>query len=108
MPAIISDIWQYVSALRRHWVGFVTGSAVTAVFEWLAFRGTPIPEIAWKAFLFGGIPVAGFLAWREQYRTRPRLRIRVSSQADIPGDDPRKYHRLFVRNDGPGVATNVR
>ncbi|HYS20413.1 MAG TPA: hypothetical protein VEO73_04935 [Gemmatimonadales bacterium] len=111
MPAITSEILHYLNALRRKWVGFVTGSTVTAFFEWLAFRGTPIPEVLWKAFLFGGIPVAGFLAWREQYRTltsKPRLRIRVSSQPDFPGDDPRTAHRLIVHNDGPGAAETVR
>lgn len=66
-----ADLWEYIKALFRHWKGFVTGSALALGLAVLAWRGIEFPDRSWGIVFLGGVAVAGFLAWREQYRRRP-------------------------------------
>lgn len=66
-----ADLWEYIKALFRHWKGFVTGSAVGLGLTVLTWRGIEFPDRSWGIVFLGGVAVAGFLAWREQYRRHP-------------------------------------
>ena len=68
---MLTDLWEYIKALFRHWKGFVTGSALGLGLTVLTWRGIEFPDRSWGIVFLGGVVVAGFLAWREQYRRRP-------------------------------------
>jgi hypothetical protein len=60
------DLVQYSKALGRRWYALAVGPASLALSLW----GTGGQISLWGAveLLLLGIPIAGFIAWREQYR----------------------------------------
>ncbi len=68
---MLTDLWEYIRALFRHWKGFVMGSAVGCRNSGSDMEGIEFPDRSWGIVFLGGVVVAGFLAWREQYRRHP-------------------------------------
>lgn len=69
------DLGQYVQALRKQWLGLITGpTASFLLLVWQVFRHTDIPTWVFWVVTVAGIPVAGFLAWCEEHAkvTGPR------------------------------------
>jgi hypothetical protein len=114
-----------IARLVARWVGMTSGGGSLLFGLFMLYRsatGNPVPPnqalvvIGWVAFVTFVLS-AGAGWWLEHDKVREleqalarktSLRVRVASQPDIPGDDPRTTHRLFVHNDGPGAATDVR
>jgi len=62
------DIWQYARALWKHWASLLAGPTVTVVLlVWQVFEQANIPEWVFWVIAAPGVPVAGFLAWREEH-----------------------------------------
>src|SRR5712692_7308767 len=63
------DVWQYVRALWKHWASLLAGPTATVILlVWQVFEKTNItPWVFWLVALTG-VPVAGFLAWRDEHR----------------------------------------
>jgi len=72
------DVWQYLKALGKHWVGLIAARPIASLvlLLWSVFLKTNIPAGAFWVAALTGIPVAGFLAWREERR-------KVAGQADV-------------------------
>src|SRR2546427_9308954 len=62
------DLWAYVQALWRHWASLLAGPTATVILlVWQVFARTNItPWVFWLVALTG-IPLAGFLAWRDEH-----------------------------------------
>ena len=64
--------------LGKHWIGLVgaaVGSAALAVFQGLT--GKTVPPLVYLVVIVGGVAIASFFAWREQYRAVERAKDEV-------------------------------
>jgi len=53
----------------RHWAGLLSGPTATVILlVWQVFAKTNIPPWVFWLVALTGIPLAGFLAWREEHR----------------------------------------
>src|SRR5262245_53687358 len=63
---VMSDLFTYLRAVGRHWMVGVTGGAIAVGLMLTIFY--PLPKNIIGAALVGYVLVAGFYAWRDQYR----------------------------------------
>src|SRR6267143_4335890 len=67
------DFGRYLQGLRRQWLGLITGpTASFLLLLWQVFKHTDIPTWVFWVVAAAGIPVAGFLAWREEHEKLAR------------------------------------
>lgn len=89
------DIWLYLQALWKHWASLLAGPTATVILlVWQVFARTNIPSWVFWLVALTGIPLAGFLAWRdehmkvlgqasaEQLEEQRRLRDRADKMVD--------------------------
>ena len=109
------DLWLYVQALGRHWIGLVTGPVATLMLLiWQQFAKIAIPNWVFWVVLATGIPIAGFLAWREEHQAvqgltkKPTLQLRFLQQEPYLLQHRFPCYRVGVYNSGPAPAENVK
>ena len=62
------DIGQYLRALWKHWASLLAGPTVTvALLVWQVFEQANIPTWVFWVIAAPGVPIAGFLTWREEH-----------------------------------------
>jgi hypothetical protein len=70
------DLGQYLRALWKHWLSLIAGPTVTvALLIWQVFEQANIPTWVFWAIAAPSVPVAGFLAWRDEHQKVPRKAI---------------------------------
>lgn len=104
------ELGEFVWALTRHWVAFVTGNVVMALALMLYERfQKPIPNIYYVGMLGVGFIVAAYAAWLEEHRKRteskgPRPEIAMRW---IQDGDPDSKPVVKFYNGGSMDAYNV-
>lgn len=97
------EIAVYLRAVFRHWIAIVVIGVVTAGISFLQdLFGFSVPPIVWKIAAIAGVPVAFFLAWRDEYRKGPTLDVSL----DLAGEW--KYKCTAIGGDfyeWGGIAT---
>ena len=100
MSTLLADSFAFIAALANMWVGLLGGFVFTVYLLYERRRG----ELEWKRFrwiVVGYLVVAGFLAWREQYRTATALQtektIADKREADL---QTKPDLRLFIEAIG--------
>ena len=65
----MSDLMEFVTGVVRHWIGWVTGSALTVV-QFVVDRFTALRVPGWfiLAGLVLGVPFSLFRAWQDEQR----------------------------------------
>jgi hypothetical protein len=104
------ELGEFVLALTRHWVAFVSGNVVMALVLMLYERfHKPIPNTYYVVMLVVGFVVAGYAAWLEEHRKhaeskgpRPEIAIRWIHDGD---DDSKPLVKFY--NGGSTDAYNV-
>jgi hypothetical protein len=81
----LGDGLAYLQALRKQWVGLITGPTATLILLiWQVFEKTDIPTWVFWVVAATGVPVAGFLAWREEHEPftqRQKADMRIADKA---------------------------
>jgi hypothetical protein len=62
------DLGQYLQALWKYWASLLAGPFVTVLLLiWQVFGNANIPTWAFWVIAVPGVPIAGFLAWRDEH-----------------------------------------
>jgi hypothetical protein len=121
---ISADIRAFSRALSKHWkwwIGSTLAAAVIGLFLEVGGVISKIALIVWSIVL--GIPVAAFLAWREQYHAAAQLMRRLEPKLSFVWDEdsldcvaeqltqsnqPSKWMRLKVIASGGEVIKDCK
>ena len=113
------DVRAYLAALIRRWAALMAGPVLTLALAIVpAWRHWNVPAWMWSTIFLAGVPVAGFLAWREERSRRrsdaiPVLRLGFANgfttNQGVPPDHTLWALNATVANDGgPSTLQNWR
>src|SRR5438034_11806072 len=88
------DVGLYAKALLKHWIGLVTGAAVSlALLVYGVFEKKELEPWQFLAIAGAGVVVAGFLAWREERRQVNTLASSLAAATAKAAPDPEAEFR---------------
>jgi len=100
------DVGEYLLALRRHWGPIVSGAVLgIASYVYGVEKNRAIPPNVYLLILVGAAIIAGFLAWRDEYKGRNDAEQLCDNLMRAARDDPRanldalRRSVLFLSNE---------
>lgn len=105
------EVWlgiaaDYIRALKRHMVAFISGSVVSVVLQFVAAYGIVLPFWTYSlVFLVGGLSTAGFFIWREEKESHgDELAGRDTAHALLVGDLRQVHGKEMISNNREHVV----
>ena len=97
----MSDLLMFLRAVLGHWVALMSGGIITVTLAvWERYKGYDVPGKLYAAIILFFVFLAGFLAWRDQYKRGEKLEERLSSAR--PYFSLQKSEVVQVKNEKTG------